>query len=119
MTIIKQVNLGKHTDYNSKILKSIAQHFEVSNSKAAYFALYWIHEIEGNKCLEPHKWRAKAVKTVFLEFTDENYELVSALMRIHGVSFPELCKRSFLEVHKQIINNQIEPYHPKVLEFFK
>jgi len=115
--IIRQIHF--RDEFNPKKLQFIAQHFQVGNSRACAFCLYYIYDLQSFMVGKISREHSTASKTIFMHFTQGQINKANKKAASYGISFGELCKRAILEVSTLIEKEKMEPYHPKVLEFFK
>lgn len=116
---VRQISFLSSDDYNPSKLQAIARHFQIGNSRACLFCLYYIYDLEG---YQGPKWKAdepKQVKSVFLPFLPQQLTKAEAMAKGLGINLGELCKRAIYETSKQLEYGKLDSYHPKVIEFFK
>ena len=116
---VRQISFLTSDDYNPAKLQAIAKHFQIGNSRACLFCLAYIYDLEGYK---GPKWTAgepKTVKSVFLPFRPQQLTKAEAVAKGLGINLGELCKRAIYETSKQMENGKLNPYHPRVIKFFK
>lgn len=116
---VRQISFLSSDDYNPAKLQAIAEHFQIGNSRACLFCLYYVYGLEG---YHGPKWTVdspKIVKTIFLPFQPQQLTKAEATAKGLGINLGELCKRAIYEVSKQFECGKLDSYHPRVKEFFK
>lgn len=110
----RQARLSNHY---SQSLVNIANHYHVSNAKACAFGFYWLYGIHSS--YDSNNWTATKARYIFMSFEDTEDQKIQEILQNLGITFSELVRKVIDSVSNDISQSKVEPYHPKVLAFFK
>ena len=119
MKITRQLRIGFKDEFTPAKLLTVAHYFGISNANACLFCLNWQYDVNGIPFRNQAEMTAPSSNFLFLHFTKEQLTRAEDIARGYGISLLQLAKRAIKDTAESIEDKTFEPYHPKVLAYFR